>query len=74
MNNELSIKGFVNEMSYKLTMQELEALVVDYQDVILDFIVTNQYNYKMKSEFNEVCELIRGDRFFKTSLNSLFIL
>ena len=66
MNNELTIKGFVNEMSYNLTMQELEALVVDYQDVILDFIVTNQYNYKMKREFNEVCELIRGDRFFKT--------
>ena len=66
MNKELNIRGFINEMSYELTMQQLEALVVDYQDVILDYFVTNQYNYKFKKEFNEVCELIRSDKFFKT--------
>ena len=66
MNKELNIRGFINEMSYDLTMQQLEALVVDYQDVILDYFVTNQYNYKFKKEFSEVCELIRSDKFFKT--------
>ena len=38
MNKELTIKGFVNEMSYDLTMQELEDIVIKYQPVILDFI------------------------------------
>lgn len=66
MRNELTIKGFVNEMSYDLTMQELETVVLDYQETLIDFFVNNQYNYKMKREFNEVCEIIRGDRFFKT--------
>lgn len=66
MNKELNIRGFMNEMSYDLSMQELEALVVDYQNVILDYFVTNQYNFKVKREFKEVCELIRSDKFFKT--------
>lgn len=66
MRNELTIKGFVNEMSYDLTMQELETIVLDYQETLIDFFVNNQYNYKMKREFNEVCEIIRGDRFFRT--------
>ena len=64
--NNLNIRGFVNEMSYDLTMRELENLVVDYQPVILDFIINNQYNYKSRKEFNEVCELIRSDKFFDT--------
>jgi hypothetical protein len=64
--NNLTIKGFVNEMSYDLSMQELERLVVDYQDVIIDYFVNNQYNFKVKREFNEVCELLRSDKFFKT--------
>lgn len=64
--NNLNIKGFVNEMSYDLTMRELENLVVDYQPVILDYIINNQYNYKSRKEFNEVCELIRHDKFFDT--------
>ena len=63
---ELNIKGFVNEMSYDLTMQELEAAVIDYQDVIIDYFVNNMYNYKAKKEFNEVCEIIRGKRFMNT--------
>ena len=62
----LNIQGFVNEMSYDLTMQELEDIVIKYQPVILDFVVNNQYNYKMKREFNEVCEIIRSKKFFKT--------
>ena len=66
MNKELTIKGFVNEMSYNLSMQELEALVVDYQDVLIDYFINNQYNYKAKREFNEVCELVRSDRYFRT--------
>lgn len=66
MNKELNIRGFMNEMSYDLSMQELEALVVDYQNVILDYFVANQYNFKVKREFKEVCELIRSDKFFKT--------
>jgi hypothetical protein len=63
---ELNIKGFVNEMSYDLTMQELEAAVIDYQEVIIDYFVNNMYNYKAKKEFNEVCEIIRGKRFMNT--------
>lgn len=63
---ELNIRGFINEMSYDLSMQELEALVLDYQDVLIDFVVNNQYNYKSKKEFSEVCELIRTNRFIRT--------
>lgn len=62
----LNIRGFMNEMSYDLTMQELENLVIDYQPVILDYIVNNQYNYKARKEFNEVCEVLRSDKFFNT--------
>jgi hypothetical protein len=64
--NNLTIQGFVNEMSYDLSMQELENLVIDYQHVILDYVVNNQYNYKARKEFNEVCSLIRSDKFFKS--------
>ncbi len=64
--NNLNIKGFINEMSYDLTMQELEAAVIDYQDVIIDYFVHNTYNYKVRKEFNEVCEIIRGKRFMNT--------
>jgi hypothetical protein len=53
-------------MSYDLTMNELENIVIEYQPVIIDFIVNNQYNYKMKREFEEVCSVIRGNKFFKT--------
>ena len=63
---ELTIKGFVNEMSYDLSMQDLEAVVIDYQDVIIDYFVNNMYNYKAKKEFNEVCEIIRGKRYINT--------
>ena len=66
MNKELTIKGFVNEMSYNLTMQELEALVVDYQDVLIDYFINNRYSYKNKYEYNEVCELVRSDKYIKT--------
>lgn len=61
-----NINGFLNEMSYDLTMNELENIVIEYQPVIIDFIVNNQYNYKMKREFEEVCSVIRGNKFFKT--------
>ena len=64
--NNLTIKGFINEMSYNLTMQELEALVIDYQDVLIDYFVNNRYSYKNKVEFNEVCELVRSDKYMKT--------
>ena len=60
---ELNIKGFINEMSYDLTMQEMERIVVDYQDVILDYFVNNVYNYKTRREFNEVCEVIRSKKY-----------
>lgn len=63
---ELNIRGFINEMSYELSMQELEALVIDYQEVLIDYYVNNQYNYKNKKEFNEVCELVRSSRFIRT--------
>lgn len=63
---ELNIRGFINEMSYDLTMQELEALVIDYQDVLINYFVNNMYNYKARREFNEVCELVRSERFIRT--------
>ena len=63
---ELTIRGFINEMSYDLTMQELEALVIDYQDVLINYFVNNMYNYKARREFNEVCELVRSERFMRT--------
>ena len=63
---KLTIKGFMNEMSYKLNMEELEALVIDYQDVIIDYIINNQYVFKNKKEVFEVCELIRSDKYFRT--------
>ena len=41
-----NINNFMNEMSYNLSLQELEEVIVDYQDVIIEFIINNQYNKK----------------------------
>jgi hypothetical protein len=62
---ELNIKEFINEMSWNLSLQEAEEVIVKYQDTIINFIVNNQYNYKNKHIFKEVCEIIRQDRFFQ---------
>lgn len=64
--NNLTIKGFINEMSYKNSLEELDNIVVDYQDVLIDYFVNNQYNIKVRNEFNEVCEVIRSDSYFDT--------
>lgn len=63
---EKTIKGFINEMSYKLNMEELERVIVDYQDTIIDYIVNHQYVAKYKREMFELCEVIRSDKYFKT--------
>lgn len=63
---EKTIKGFMNEMSYKLNMEELETIIVDYQDTIIDFVVNHQYVAKYKREMFELCEVIRSDKYFKT--------
>lgn len=63
---EKTIRGFINEMSYKLNMEELETVVVEYQDVIIDYIVNHQYVAKYKKEMFELCEVIRSDKYFKT--------
>ena len=62
----LTIKGFLNEMSYKNSMEELENIVVDYQNVLIDYFINNQYSFKAKKEFNEVCEILRRDDYFTT--------
>ena len=59
-----NINNFMNEMSYNLSLQELEEVIVDYQDVIIEFIINNQYNKKYSKEFKEVCSEIRSDKFF----------
>lgn len=64
--NNLNINNFMNEMSYDLTMEELERIVVDYQEVIIRFVSDSQYNYKMKDDFNNVCSIIRSDKYFDT--------
>ena len=63
---ERTIKGFINEMSYKLNMEEIENIIVDYQDTIIEYIVNHQYVAKCKREMFELCEVIRSDKFFKT--------
>ena len=62
----LNVQGFINEMSYKLTMQELEEKIVEYQDVIIDYIVNNQYNFKARKEFSELCDVLRQDKCLQT--------
>ena len=59
----LTIKGFINEMSYKMNLEELENTFFKYQDTIIDFIVKNVYDFKERNLFNEVCEIIRSDKF-----------
>ena len=64
--NNLTIKGFINEMSYKNSLEELDNIIIDYQDVLIDYFVNNQYNFKVRKEFNEVCEIIRSNSYFDT--------
>ena len=62
----LTIQGLVNELSYDLNMEELEKLVLDYQDTVIDFITSNQYSQRNKREFREVCDELRSDKYFRT--------
>lgn len=62
----LTIQGLVNELSYELNMEELEKLVLEYQDTVIDFIINNQYNQRNKREFREVCDELRSDKYFRT--------
>lgn len=62
----LTIQGLVNELSYDLNMEELEKLVLDYQETVIDFITSNQYSYKNKKEFQDICSELRSDKYFRT--------
>lgn len=64
--NILNINNFMNEMSYDLSMEELERIVIEYQDVIIYFVANSQYDYKSKEQFNELCRVIRSDKYFDT--------
>ena len=62
----LTIQGLINELSYDLNMEELEKLVIEYQDTVIEFIINNQYNKRNKREFREVCDELRSDKYFRT--------
>jgi hypothetical protein len=62
----LTINGFVNEMSYDLSLEELETIIFDYQELLIEYFVNNRYNNKLKKEFREVCDVVSCDKYFKT--------
>lgn len=66
MKKILTVEGLMNEMSYDLKMEELENVIVDYQDVVIEFFVNNAYNYKKRKELYAISDLIRSDKYFKT--------
>lgn len=66
MKRLMTVQGLINELTYDLTMEELENLVIDSQDIVLEFIVNDAYNYKQKKLYNELCESIRSEKYFNT--------
>ena len=47
---KLTIKGFINEMSYGMNLEESENLFFKYQDTIIDYVVKNAYSFKERKQ------------------------
>lgn len=66
MKRIITVQGLINELTYNLSMEELESLVIDSQEVVLEFVVNDAYNYKQKKLYQELCEAIRSEKYFNT--------
>lgn len=60
---KLNVQGFINEMSYKMNLEELENTFFKYQTTIIDFVVEKAYSFKERKQLFELCEVIRSDKF-----------
>ena len=60
---KLNVQGFINEMSYNTNLEETENLFFKYQTTIIDYVVTNAYNFKERKTFYELCDVIRSKKF-----------
>lgn len=63
---KLTVENFINEMSYDLRMEEMENVVLKYQEVLVVYFMNSRYNYKEKNRFHEVCGIIRTEKFMNT--------
>lgn len=63
---KLTIDNFLNEMSYDLRMDDMDNVVLKYQEVLIEYFLNNQYIYKERKKFNEVCENVRSDKYLRS--------
>lgn len=62
----LTIRNFLNEMSYDLRLGEIEEVILKYQDVIIKYFVKSRFVYKEKRRFEELCGVLRSEKIIRT--------
>lgn len=67
MKRKLTIKNFLNEMTYDLNMSEMEKAVEKYQFVLINYVKDYRFKFSKRSEFEEVMSYVADDRFLEAT-------
>lgn len=62
----LTIRNFLNEMSYDLRLGEIEEVILKYQDVIVEYFAKSRFVYKERHRFEELCGVLRSEKIIRT--------
>ena len=65
MKRKLTIKNFLNEMTYDLNMSEMEKVVEKYQIILINYVKDCRFKFSKRNEFEEVMSYVADDRFLE---------
>lgn len=67
---KLTVKNFLNEMSYDLRLSEIERCLLKYQDIIVEYFSNNMFKYKERRTIHELMDILSSSEVIK-ALNQL---
>lgn len=67
---KLTVRNFLNEMSYDLRLSEIERCLLKYQDIIVEYFSNNMFKYKERRTIHELMDILSSSEVIK-ALNQL---
>lgn len=67
---KLTVRNFLNEMSYDLRLSEIERCLLKYQDIIVEYFSNNMFKYKERGTIHELMDILSSSKVIK-ALNQL---
>lgn len=67
MKRKLTIKNFLNEMTYDLNMCEMEKAVQKYQDILINYVKDYRFKLSKRDEFEKVMTYISDYKFLEAT-------